>query len=88
MGSHKDVFIRRVSKVLTLGKDAKNIGHRAYENCKQLIKVDLSNTALDIIHMHTFSHCAKLIDICLPHTLQEIQAEAYSVPGTSQRRTS
>ena len=49
----------------------------AYENCKQLVKVDISLTTLKILNMHTFSHCVSLIDICLPPTLQEIQAEAF-----------
>ena len=50
---------------------------RAYENCKQLIKVDISSTSLDMLNMHTFSHCIKLLEISLPPTLQEIQAEAF-----------
>ena len=62
---------------VTLGVDAKYIGHRAYENCKQLIKVDISSTSLNTINMHTFSHCTKLMDVSLPPTLQEIQAEAF-----------
>ena len=59
---------------VTLGVDAVYIGHRAYENCKQLIKVDISNTSLDILNMHTFSHCVKLMEISLPPTLQETEA--------------
>ena len=47
------------------------------ENCKQLVKVDLSLKALRVLNMHTFSHCVSLIDIRLPSTLQEIQAEAF-----------
>ena len=62
---------------VTLGVDATYIGHRAYENCKQLIKVDISNTSLNTLNMHTFSHCTKLMEVSLPPTLQEIQAEAF-----------
>ena len=62
---------------VTLGIDATYTGHRARENCKQLIKVDISSTSLDILNMHTFSHCVKLMEISLPPTLQEIQAEAF-----------
>ena len=62
---------------VTLGVDATHIGHRAHENCKQLIKVDMFNASLDILNMHTFSHCVKLREISLPPTLQEIQAEAF-----------
>ena len=63
---------------VTLGIDAPYIGHRAYENCKQLVKVDISSTPLDILNMHTFSHCTNLNEISLPPTLQEIQAEAFT----------
>ena len=62
---------------VTLLADANYVGHRAYENCKQLVKVDISLTTLKTLNMHTFSHCVSLIDICLPPTLQEIQAEAF-----------
>ena len=62
---------------VTLLADANYVGHRAYENCKQLVKVDISLTTLKILNMHTFSHCVSLIDICLPPTLQEIQAETF-----------
>ena len=62
---------------VNLGVDALYIGHRAYENCKQLINVDISNAVVDILHMHTFSHCAKLSSVSLPPSLQEIQAEAF-----------
>ena len=49
----------------------------AYENCKQLIKVDISNTSVNTLNMHTFSHCINLMEVSLPPTLQEIQAEAF-----------
>ena len=61
---------------VTLGITASYIGHRAYENCKQLIKVDIS-TSVSIINMHTFSHCAQLTEVNLPSTLQEIHAETF-----------
>ena len=61
----------------TLGVGVIYIGHRAYENCKQLITVDISNTSVDVLHMHTFSHCTKLTNVSLPPSLQEIQAEAF-----------
>ena len=38
-----------------LGSDACFIGHRAYENCKLLILVDILGTAIHTLHMHTFS---------------------------------
>ena len=62
---------------ITLSADANYVGHRAYENCKQLVKVDISLTTLKILNVHTFSHCLSLADMCLPSTLQEIQAEAF-----------
>ena len=40
---------------VTLGVYAAYIGHRAHENCKQLISVDISNTVVGTLHMHTFS---------------------------------
>ena len=66
--------------IVTLGADAVHIGHRAYENCKQLIMVDISNTVVRTLHMHTFSHCTKLNSVRLPPSLQEIQAEAFIAP--------
>ena len=40
---------------VTLGGDAAYIGHTVYENCKQLTSVDISDTVVDTLHMHTFS---------------------------------
>ena len=60
---------------VTLMADASYVGHRAYENCKQLVRVDISLTTLQILNTHTFSHCVSLTDICLPAT--EIHAEAF-----------
>ena len=68
--------IQRVSP----GGDAAYIGHRAYENCKQLTSVDISDTVVDTLHMHTFSHCPRLERVSLPPCLREIQAEAFVGP--------
>ena len=51
--------------------------HRAFENCKQLFKVDIPSTKLDHLHMHTFSHCQSLQKVILPPSLREIRAEAF-----------
>ena len=67
-------FIRRGSGVSLW--DA-FLGHRAYENCKQLTQVDISRTKLDLLHMHTFSHCQSLQKVTLPPSLREIRAEAF-----------
>ena len=62
---------------VTLGKETVFLGHRAYENCKQLAQVDISGTKLDLLHMHTFSHCQSLLTVILPPCLREIGAEAF-----------
>ena len=67
-------FIRRGSGVSLW--DA-FLGHRAYENCKQLTQVDISSTKLAQLHTHTFSHCRSLQKVTLPSSLREIRAEAF-----------
>ena len=47
-------------RCVTLGEETIFLGHRAFENCKQLSQVDISSTKLDHLHMHTFSHCQSL----------------------------
>ena len=60
-----------------LGGDVVFMGHRAYENCKQLAVVDVSHTNITTLHMHTFSHCLQLERVSLPPCLREIRAEAF-----------
>ena len=62
---------------LTLGEETIFLGHRAFENCKQLSQVDISSTKLNHLHMHTFSHCQSLQKVILPPSLREIRAEAF-----------
>jgi len=62
---------------VTLGGDVVFIGHRAYENCKQLAVVDVSHTNITTLHTHTFSHCLQLDRVSLPPCLREIRAEAF-----------
>ena len=51
--------------------------HRSLENCKKLTRVDLSNTGMHILHMHTFAQCHSLVMILLPNCLSEIRAEVF-----------
>ena len=64
-------------RCVTLGEETIFLGHRAFENCKQLSQVDISSTKLDHLHMHTFSHCQSLQKVILPPSLREIRAEAF-----------
>ena len=57
-------------RYVTLGEETVFLGQRAYENCKQLTQVDISRTKLDLLHMHTFSHCQSLRTV-IPATLSE-----------------
>ena len=61
-----------------LGGDACHIGHRAFESCKLLTLVDISNTGIHTLHMHTFFQCHSLETIKLPFCLREIRAEAFA----------
>ena len=70
-------------KRVTLGEETVFLGHRAYENCKQLTQVDISRTRLDLLHMHAFSHCPSLQEITLPPSLREIRAEAFGCTALS-----
>ena len=60
-----------------LGEETVFLGHRAYENCKQLTQVDISRTKIDLLHTHTFSRCQSLRKVTLPPGLREIRAEAF-----------
>ena len=62
---------------MELGEDTYHIGHRALENCKVLTRVDLSNTGVHTLHMHTFAQCHSLVTIKLPNCLSEIRAEVF-----------
>ena len=53
------------------------IGHKAFAHCKQLIKVDLSRTQVDVLHLQIFAYCQYLEHVSLPSCLQEISAEAF-----------
>ena len=64
-------------RCVTLGEETIFLGHRAFENCKQLSHVDISSTKLDHLHTHTFSHCPRLQKVILPPSLREIRAEAF-----------
>ena len=61
-----------------LGEDTCHIGHRAFESCKSLVTVDLANTGIHILHMHTFAQCYRLRVISLPASLREIRAEVFA----------
>ena len=63
---------------LELGGDACHIGHRAFESCKLLTLVDISNTGIHALHMHTFLQCHSLETIKLPFCLREIRAEVFA----------
>ena len=60
-----------------LGEDTYHIGHRALENCKALTRVNLANTGIHTLHMHTFAQCHSLETIRLPNCLREIRAEVF-----------
>ena len=60
-----------------LGEDTYHIGHRALENCKALTCVNLANTGIHTLHMHTFAQCHSLETIRLPNCLREIRAEVF-----------
>ena len=60
-----------------LGDDTYHIGHRALENCKALTRVNLFNTGIHTLHMHTFAQCHSLVTIRLPNCLREIRAEVF-----------
>ena len=36
-----------------LGGDTHHIGHRAFESCKSLTQVNIANTGIHTLHMHT-----------------------------------
>ena len=61
-----------------LGGDACHIGHRAFESCKLLTLVDISNTGIHTLHTHTFFQRHSLETIKLPVCLREIRAEAFA----------
>ena len=71
-----------------LGSDACFIGHRAYENCKLLTRVDISDTAIHTLHMHTFSQCHSLETVKLPSYLRGIRAEVFIGCKPNRLRTS
>ena len=71
------VDANRGVRQVELGSDACFIGHRAYENCKQLTLVDISGAAIHILHMHTFSQCHSLETVKLSSCLREIRAEVF-----------
>ena len=60
-----------------LGGDTYHIGHRALENCKALTSVNLANTGIHTLHMHTFAQCQCLSTVKLPNCLREIRAEVF-----------
>ena len=60
-----------------LGDDTYHIGHRALENCKALTCVNLVNTGIHTLHMHTFAQCHSLVTIRLLNCLREIRAEVF-----------
>ena len=61
-----------------LGGDTYHIGHRAFESCKLLTQVNIANTGIHTLHMHTFSQCHSLDTIRLPSCLREIRAEVFA----------
>ena len=61
-----------------LGGDTYHIGHRAFESCKSLTQVNIANTGIHTLHMHTFSQCHSLDTIRLPSCLREIRAEVFA----------
>ena len=61
-----------------LGEDTYHIGHRAFESCKSLTQVNIANTGIHILHMHTFAQCHSLETIMLPICLREIRAEVFA----------
>ena len=58
-----------------LGEDTYHI---AFENCKSLANVNIANTGILILHMHTFAKCHSLEAITLPACLREIRAEVFA----------
>ena len=76
-GRSQGSFYSSGVRQVVLGSDACFIGHRAYENCKLLTLVDISSTAIDTLHVHTFSQCHSLDTVKLPSCLREIRAEVF-----------
>ena len=75
--SLRGAFLQGGVQQVELGEDTYHMGHRALENCKKLTRVDLSNTGIHILHMHTFAQCHSLVMILLPNCLSEIRAEVF-----------
>lgn len=62
---------------LYLPNTVTNIGRAAFENCKIIQKIDLSNTKIRSIHGFAFSWAQKCSEIWLPETLEYIGACAF-----------
>ena len=64
-----------------LGGDAYHIGHRAFESCKLLTQVNIANTGIHTLHMHTFSQCHSMeaIRLCHPACVRSEQKSSQVV---------
>ena len=77
-GVPQGCFFASDIRQVELGSDAYRIGHRAFENCQLLTQVNIANTGIHTLHMHTFSQCHSLETIKLPSCLREIRAEVFA----------
>ena len=77
-GVPQGCFFASGIRQVELGGDAYHIGHRAFESCKLLTQVNIANTGIHTLHMHTFSQCHSLETIRLPSCLREIRAEVFA----------
>lgn len=72
-------FLNSSLKTITLGKNIKSIGERAFAKCRELEIVDFSKaTSLKEIRREAFTGCRSLKEIVLPESLEYLGIAAFA----------
>lgn len=73
---YEDIYVRKVK--ICEGIDS--IGGCFFENCENLISVELPDTLISI-YSEAFSYCYALNDISIPDSVRTIEADAFKASG-------
>ena len=65
-------------KKIIIGNTLKKIGVYTFQDCKELVEVDFTNTKISIIPESCFLNCIKLESIILPNEIKIIDSHGFS----------